>query len=392
MRHRFENFGGIVAVDDPPFLAFVDRDFMRELGHAESDLWDNDDQRINVLSAPTEVHFAITNACNAGCPHCYMGSGESDRHEMDTSAFKRALVKLHSIGVFHVALGGGEALLRPDLFELADFARKIGLVPNLTLSGHSVTGEVAKQMTVFGQVNLSIDGIDQTSTVFRNPKMFEMADRALTLLVEAGVKTGINCVMGRSNFEAIPQLFKYARKKKVNEIEFLRLKPAGRGMELYKRERTTYDQNIRLTPLLAKYSKKYNVEAKIDCSFIPMLCYHKPPLDYLEKSATYGCEAGNVLIGAKSNGKINGCSFLPAIELSVFDFHDQWHTSPYFIKLRSWQDRAAEPCKSCHYLTICKGGCHAVALHESGSLDAPDPDCPMVVNYFSKRENHGGGI
>jgi radical SAM protein with 4Fe4S-binding SPASM domain len=316
-----------------------------------------------------------------------MASGESDRHEMDTATLKRALKKLQSIGVFHVALGGGEALLRPDLFELAHYAREIGLVPNLTLSGHSVSEKIAGQMSVFGQVNLSIDGIDQARTVFRNTKMFDLADKALTLLVKAGVKTGINCVMGRNNFESIPQLFQYAKQKKVNEIEFLRLKPAGRGRDLYQSERTRYDQNIRLTPLLAKYSKKYNIEAKIDCSFIPMLCYHNPPLAYLEKSATYGCEAGNVLIGARSNGRINGCSFLPAIELSVFDFHDQWYSSPYFKKLRSWQTRAQEPCRSCRYLGICKGGCHAVALHATGRLDAPDPDCPRVVDYYRKRDD-----
>ncbi|MCP3943247.1 MAG: radical SAM protein [Desulfobacteraceae bacterium] len=381
MKHRFENFGGIVANDNPPFLAFVDRNFMCELGYTESSLWETEDQTINILSAPTEVHFAITNACNVGCNHCYMESGKKDSQEMDTATVKRALKKLQSIGVFHVALGGGEALLRTDLFELAEYARKIGLVPNLTLSGHSVTEEIAKQLTVFGQVNLSIDGINKTYSVFRNPKMFDLADRALTLLVNAGVKTGINCVMGKNNFEAIPQLFKYAKKKKVNEIEFLRLKPTGRGRDLYKKERTTYDQNINLIPLLSKYSKKYKIEAKIDCSFIPMFCYHNPPLDYLEKSATYGCEAGNVLIGAKSNGKINGCSFLPAIDLSIFDFHDQWYTSEYFKILRSWASSAPAPCNSCNYLKVCKGGCHAVALYVSGSIDAPDPDCPLVYNY-----------
>ncbi|MGA1824581.1 MAG: radical SAM protein [bacterium] len=387
MKYRYENFGGIVAVDDPPFLAFVDRDFMRELGFTESPLWDDKDQSIHTLSAPTEVHFAITNACNAGCSHCYMASGERDSHEMDTASIKRALKKLQSIGVFHVALGGGEALLRPDLFEIAAYAREIGLVPNVTLSGHAVTEKIAEQLTLFGQVNLSIDGVDKTSSAFRNPKLFALADRALTLLVNAGVKTGINCVLGRNNFETIPQLFKYAHTKKVHEIEFLRLKPTGRGEELYKQERTTYDQNIRLIPLLSKYSRKYKIEAKIDCSFIPMLCYHNPPLDFLEKTATYGCEAGNVLIGAKSNGNINGCSFLPPIDVSIFDFHDQWYTNTYFTSLRTWQSRATEPCTSCTYLDICKGGCHAVALHESGSMDSPDPDCPLVVHYMRKREN-----
>ena len=37
MKHRYENFGGIIASDAPPFLAFVDRQFMRDLGLPEMD-------------------------------------------------------------------------------------------------------------------------------------------------------------------------------------------------------------------------------------------------------------------------------------------------------------------------------------------------------------------
>jgi len=391
MKHRYENFGGIVAIDDPPFLAFVDRDFMRELGLEDSPLWKDQDEAINILSAPTEVHLAITNACKVGCKHCYMDSGELDRHEMDTERLKEALHKLQSIGVFHVALGGGEALLRPDLFEIAHYAREIGLVPNLTISGHMLTKETAKKLRVFGQVNLSVDGVGKAGSVFREPRMFDLADKAITMLVDAGVKTGINCVLGRNNFESMPELFEYAKDKKTNEIEFLRIKPVGRAKELYDKERTTYEQNINLIPLLSKYSKKYDIEAKIDCSFIPMLCYHKPPPEYLEKTSTYGCEAGNVLIGAKSDGRINGCSFLPPTEMTIFDFHDQWYSSPYFKDLRSWPSRAKEPCRSCRYLEVCKGGCHAVALHVTGSMDEPDPDCPMVVEYSDRRGNHDVG-
>jgi hypothetical protein len=29
MKYRYENFGGIVASENPPFLAFVDRTYMR---------------------------------------------------------------------------------------------------------------------------------------------------------------------------------------------------------------------------------------------------------------------------------------------------------------------------------------------------------------------------
>ena len=381
MKYRFENFGGIIAGEKPPFLAFVDRNYMRELGLGETVAWSSGDERVGRLSAPTEVHFAITNKCSVGCPHCYMGAGKQDEGELDTVSLKRALDILAEMKVFHIALGGGEAMERSDLFEIAEYARTKGLVPNLTVSGAKITADVAKKMKVFGQVNVSLDGVGDNYGVFRNKNMFDMADIALGFLIEAGVPTGINCVIGCNNFDGIAELFEYAAGKKLNEIEFLRLKPSGRGMEKYANERTTYEQNISLTPMLAELSAQYGITAKIDCSFIPMLCCHNPPVEMLEAMATYGCEAGNVLLGIRSNGAVSGCSFLKSSGLSVFDLHSGLNQEGHFEKITSWVQKSPQPCRSCRYLDICKGGCHAVAEYVTGDFNNPDPDCPKVIEY-----------
>jgi radical SAM protein with 4Fe4S-binding SPASM domain len=382
MKYRFENFGGIIAGENPPFLAFVDRNYMRELGLAETVAWNGADESVGRLSAPTEVHFAITNKCSVGCQHCYMGAGKEDQGELDTASLKRALDILADMKVFHIALGGGEALERSDLFEIAEYARSKGLVPNLTVSGAKITADVAKKMKVFGQVNVSLDGVGDNYGVFRNKNMFDMADIALGFLIEAGVPTGINCVIGRNNFDGIAELFKYAAGKKLNEIEFLRLKPSGRGIEKYANERTTREQNISLAPTLARLSAQYGITAKIDCSFIPMLCYHNPPVEMLVAMATYGCEAGNVLFGIRSNGLVSGCSFLKSSGLSVFDLHSGMNQEEHFEKITNWVRKSQQPCGSCRYLDICKGGCHAVAEFVTGDFNNPDPDCPKVIEYI----------
>src|SRR5262249_40170759 len=41
---------------------------------------------------------------------------------------------------------------------------------------------------------------------------------------------------------------------------------------------------------------------------------------------------------------------------------------------RSWRN-GPEPCRSCEYLSLCRGGCRAV----SASPTAPDPECPLVL-------------
>lgn len=389
MKYRYENFGGIIASENPPFLAFVDRNYMRELGLKDSSLWETKDESVGVLTAPTEVHFAITNKCSVKCPHCYMDAGSIDTGELNTENMKKALGILSKMGVFHVAMGGGEALERDDLFEVAAYAKEIGLVPNLTISGFNLNKDIAQKLKIFGQVNLSLDGIGKKSAVFRGKNIFDVVEKAFDLLTDAGVSTGINCVLGKRNFLGIEEIFEFASKKGLSEIEFLRFKPSGRGKELYQNEKMTNEQNIDLIPLLAKFSKKYNIIAKIDCSFVPMLCYHKPPKEILESMATYGCEAGNVLLGIRSNGTVSGCSFLENTDISVFDLPEQFkNPKSQLADQRNWAKNTGKPCSFCDYLGICKGGCHGVSKFLTGNFNHPDPECPFVIEYNLKRSKN----
>src|SRR5207249_1823491 len=74
---RAEAFGAIVQLERPRALVFVDRDYARSLGHAESTDADvrarwthaGDDGQIGArpLAAPLEAHLQLTNRCDAGC-------------------------------------------------------------------------------------------------------------------------------------------------------------------------------------------------------------------------------------------------------------------------------------------------------------------------------------
>ena len=374
MKYRLEEFGGIISSDDPPFLAFVDQEYLRGCGVEEAELWQ---QKTGLLTAPTEVHISRTNRCSAGCEHCYMDSGDPLPNEMSTEDFKKALKALVDMGVFHVALGGGEAMESGDLFEVAHYAREIGLVPNLTTGGHLVTPENVDKLKVFGQVNLSLDSISPSP--FRPKSRIEQVTKILNLLVEHGIRAGINTVLGCQNFDEIEALCEYAKTNKLEEIEFLRLKPVGRAEKTYLDQRMTQTQARSLLPVLQAAREKYGVTLKIDCSLVPMLCYTKPEKEVLEMLALHGCEAGHILAGVTSEGFVSGCSFLPATDVQVKNLENEWQN--VFPEYRLWNNNAVEPCKSCDYLKICKGGCHAVSSAVLGSMDLPDPDCPFVVDY-----------
>ncbi len=385
MKFRYEKFGGIIASEEPPFLAFVDREYMRGCGVEESAVWSGENSTL--LTAPTEVHISRTNKCSANCAHCYMDSGDALANEMNTTEFKVALKSLATMGVFHVALGGGEAMESDDLIEVATYAREIGLVPNLTTGGHLLTAENVEQLKIFGQVNLSLDSVSPSP--FRPQSRLEEITRVFRLLTGSGIRTGINAVLGKQNYDEIDALCQYANENNLSEIEFLRLKPVGRAKDFYLEERMTQEQCRGLLPKLQAAREKYGVTLKIDCSLVPMLCYTKPEVAVLEMLALHGCEAGNILAGVTSDGYVSGCSFLPPSKVKVEDLEKEW--DGMFPEYRTWQSKAPEPCYSCNYLEICKGGCHAVSEAITGSMLNADPDCPFVVDFNERTKTKTKG-
>ncbi len=380
-RVRYEEFGGILSSESPPFLAWVDREYMTSLGYDNSPLWT--DKRKNYLSAPTEVHFAVTNRCAQKCVGCYTNSTIEEKHTLSLEEIKSKLDLLNEMNIFHIAFGGGEAFERDDFHEIVLYCRRIGITPNLTTHGQSLKKEHLKTYKELGQVNISIDGIGKYYNINGRDGCFDIADSTIETLVDAGITVGINTVVSKKNFHRIVDVVKYAEKRGVNEVEFLKYKPYGRGSSGYNHFGLTQKMIRTFYPTVVKLSKKYSVELKIDCSFIPSMVYHKPPADDLDKLGVTGCDGGNTLLAVNGNGIFSGCSFVQNSEKMV-NFKEQWDSSSHLNNFRSLEEKATEPCRSCEYLSICKTGCRAVAIDKTGSFFAPDPECPKVFDYNRK--------
>lgn len=378
VRFRHEDFGGIVALVDPPALVHVDQEMARSLGYPAHPRWESP---AGYLSAPTEVHVLTTERCPAGCPSCYVDA-TPHRAEPTTDELKRWFDRLAEAGVFHVALGGGESLLREDLFEIAAHARSRGLVPNLTTSGIGMTPANAQACRVFGQVNVSLDGLGEIYRLCRGYDGAALALKALQLLADAGVSTGINLVVQRANFDALPQTIAAAAAHGAHEVELLRFKPAGRGKVTYLGGRLDEAQGRALLPrVLALAQVHPTLNLKIDCSFVPMLCAADPDPALLASFGVIGCEAGNVLAAVRADGTATPCSFVEQGIGTIDDLVDRWDDHPDLHAWRGYADTAPAPCNTCAYRLICRGGCKVVSLAVGETLFSPDPECPRVIAH-----------
>jgi radical SAM protein with 4Fe4S-binding SPASM domain len=379
---RYENFGGIISLENPSTLIYVDKNFMRNLGYKYSPFWKEKPK--NYISAPEQVQFSLINKCSFRCRGCYANSGKKTEDELTTEECKKVLKILAKKKVFNIAFGGGEPFERKDLFELAKYCRKLGMIPNITTSGYYITQNIAEKCKVFGVIHVSLDGVGKKYKEIRGIDGFKIADQAIKNLVKARNRVGINCVVCSKNFEHLPKIIKYGEDQKVESILFLRFKPIGRGGKIYEEMKLSSKQNRKFFPLFKNLQKKTKIMLRIDCSFVPMVCYHKPPFDVLKFWGVEGCPAANLVLGILPNGQFNACSFCKDTGGKVTNLFQEWKNSnnKHFQKFRSWVKRAKPPCNSCSYLNICRGGCHIVAEYITGDFFSPDPECPWVNNYY----------
>jgi radical SAM protein with 4Fe4S-binding SPASM domain len=205
-------------------------------------------------------------------------------------------------------------------------------------------------------------------------------------LRRASRHVGINCVVTRDSFDGLSALFAYARRRRLREIELLRFKPSGRGRAVYAAKRCTDGQHRALLPTVLGLARRHRLRVRLDCSYTPMVAHHRVKPRLMRWLAIYGCAGGDLLIGAKASGALTACSFAPPVEgtaggaVPVDQIDGYWEQPGAFGPFRRWQEAAAEPCRSCDYLPLCRGGCRVVSGN-AGELADPDPECPRVVDW-----------
>lgn len=105
----------------------------------------------------------LTNQCNLRCRHCYASAREKLENELSLDEVKQLLRELSQVGTVEVEFSGGEPLLRPDLFEIIEYAKGLDFSVVLITNGTLVDRETAKRLGSLGlkHVQVSLDGLKE---------------------------------------------------------------------------------------------------------------------------------------------------------------------------------------------------------------------------------------
>src|SRR5450432_4068924 len=112
------------------------------------------------LDAAICLTWELTYACNLSCVHCLSSSGRRDPRELSTAECRAVIDELERMQVFYVNIGGGEPTVRPDFWELVDYATAHHVGVKFSTNGVKITPERADQLAAsdYVDVQISLDG------------------------------------------------------------------------------------------------------------------------------------------------------------------------------------------------------------------------------------------
>jgi mycofactocin biosynthetic radical S-adenosylmethionine protein MftC len=326
------------------------------------------------LMAPICLTWELTYACNLSCVHCLSSSGRRDPGELSTAECEALIDELERMQVFYVNIGGGEPTVRPDFWDLLDYAvaRRVGV--KFSTNGIKITAEVARRLAAsdYVDVQISLDGAtEDVNDAVRGPGSYRTAIRAATNLAAAGFRGfKLSVVVTRHNAGQLDAFAALAHELGA-QLRLTRLRPAGRGAAVWHELRPTADQQRGLYDWLTRHGES----VLTGDSFFHLAGYGQalPGLNM--------CGAGRVVCLIDPVGDVYACpfaihnSFLAGNVRAEGGFARVWRCSELFAELRRPQSGGA--CASCSAFDACQGGCMAAKFFTALPLDGPDPECVL---------------
>lgn len=339
------------------------------------------------------VAWEITRSCNLFCAHCRASSTYGPyRSELSTEECFRIIDEILEVGKPILILSGGEPLLRPDIFQVAEYAVGKGLRVVVGSNGTLITGEIAMRLKEVGvaRIGVSLDfPAPELQDEFRGKAgAFEAAMAGIAEAYKAGIDVQINSTVTKLNAHYLDELLALALRLGAVAFHPFMLVSTGRGKGLEKEEldpleyeqilNWVYDKQAELgdriffkptdAPHYLRVIKQR--DAKTGSSIQGSADTHGSM-----SSLTRGCLAGVGFCFISHRGEVQGCGYLDIVAGSLREesFGKIWYDSPLFCGLRDLSNIKGK-CGVCEYKRIC-GGCRARAYESTGDYLESEPYC-----------------
>lgn len=352
-----------------------------------------------INSGPVVV-WNSTRTCNLKCVHCYMDSDNRKyQGEMNTEEAKRFIDDLAEFKVPVLLFSGGEPLIRPDFFELAEYARDKGIRPTLSTNGTLITRGVAQRIKDIGvgYVGISLDGLREVNDTFRGRAgAFQAAMEGIQNCVAVNQRVGLRFTINSHNLAELDNIFDFIEEENINRVCFYHLVYSGRGNQMVDEDvspaesRQAMETIIRRTIDFEERGLKkevLTVDNHCDGVYLYLRTLKEDPEKAQAIKDLISMNGGNrsgIAFGAVDPaGYVHPDQFTQHISFGNVrerKFGDIWTdmTQPILAGLKDRKPLLKGRCASCQFLNNCNGNFRTRAQAVSGDFWESDPACYLT--------------
>ena len=291
------------------------------------------------------LFFEITNRCNLHCGHCG-SSCSSEGRSLSLTDVEKTLKSI-PLDKPAVCLTGGEPMLHPHFYEIADCVRRLGFPWGMTTNATVIDESAAARLKKAGMstVSVSIDGMEQSHERLRQRKgAWKNAIRGLRALQNAGFEPQVTSVFHQGNFDELDQVYELLCGMGITSWRPINVEPIGRACEsgdmLLSSEQFSYllryIRNRRFDPCC-------RMEVTFGCSH-----YLGVEDERMVRDHYFLCGAGILTASKRSNGDICACLDIenrPELvqgNIRTDDFMDVW-----LNRFQAFRRDRTEDCSRC---------------------------------------------
>jgi radical SAM protein len=355
---------------------------------------------------PMLVFWEVTRACLLACHHCRASATPNALPGELTPDEGRTLIdQVAGFGRPYpiLVLTGGDCLLRPDIFDLVEYANgkgvPVAMSPSVT---PQLTDEAIQHMVDSGvkAVSLSLDGSNAATHdgVRGIPGHFDKTIPAIKALVAAGLTVQINTTVMSRNQTEMADIAAIVKETGADIWEVFFLVHVGRGEDTDSMNPQEHEEMCHflvdashygfiIRTVEAPFFRRVVVQRRENPDVVPdgdlftglraQLIERLGPPAEKSSAHTAATRDGKGIVFVAHNGEVYPAGFLPLDLGSVRDqpLADIYRDNPVLLRIRSMEFGGR--CGACDFSDLC-GGSRARAFASTGDPLAEDPACAYI--------------
>ena len=289
---------------------------------------------------PFYLAHAITYACNSRCKTCtYWQMSDKNSNDLSTREVYQLLDEAYDFGMRGYYLFGGEPLVRPDIEDILEYARRKGFLTTMNTNGSLLEEKAESLGDNLDFAFVSLDYYDDSDDFIRGRKgHFEEAVKGIKKILEVG-RTRVTLVTTISslNFDAVKPMAEFAKNHGVG-ISFNTVEPTVQSSF---EEGRTYSPVENYGLSREQLRTFYRTLLKLKSEGYPLMETRYVLKDYVLEKA-YTCHFPKIFVYVSPDKKIFNCSYDHTYDLKKGSFEDYFNSQLYREFAKS-----AEKCNIC---------------------------------------------